>query len=337
MDRPYFASRQAYAARFTDAAFWRPYVEAVCERHALPCDEVRAGYPGTHAVFLVDGRYAVKVYTDLFASAGDAATERAVYRLVARSPDLPAPALLAGGDLFPADGGWPWPYIVTSVVPGERYGDARPHLSLAERLGVASALGPILRRIHDLPLPAHGALDRSWSSFLDFLAERRRLCHAAHAGWATLPAHLLAQIDAYLLPSDALADRSQPPRLVHADLTEDHVLGAATDGRWQPSGIIDFGDARTGDRLYELIALHLDVFRCDKRLLRAFMDAYGRDAWPRERFAGRMMSLALLFPFNDLGEVLRTYPSAAISGSLEELASLLWDLDAPGLPGSEPD
>jgi hygromycin-B 7''-O-kinase len=39
--------------------------------------------------------------------------------------------------------------------------------------------------------------------------------------------------------------------------------------------LIDFGDAMVGDLHYELAALHLDLFDCDKRLLRQFLDHYG--------------------------------------------------------------
>ncbi|HEX6608694.1 MAG TPA: hypothetical protein VF276_17480, partial [Chloroflexia bacterium] len=87
MERPVFRSRADYAGRFTDAAYWRPYIEAVCDRHALgPCNEVRAGLPGTNAVFLVDGRYAVKLYTDLFGGATSFPAERDLYGWFAAHP-----------------------------------------------------------------------------------------------------------------------------------------------------------------------------------------------------------------------------------------------------------
>src|SRR5689334_4685658 len=65
--RPVFASGAEYAARFTDPAYWRPYVAAVCARHGLgPCAAIQAGRPGTHAVFVVDERVVVKLYSPLF-------------------------------------------------------------------------------------------------------------------------------------------------------------------------------------------------------------------------------------------------------------------------------
>jgi len=100
---------------------------------------------------------------------------------------------------------------------------------------------------------------------------------------------------------------------------------------WQPSGIIDFGDAMAGDRLYELVALHLGLFRCDKRLLRTFLDTYGFDPGLRRDFVRRAMSLTLLHEFNVLSSVFPTFPDAGRVTSLAELATLLWDLEQPGL------
>ena len=62
MRRPHFESVTAYGRLFTDAAYWRPYVAAICARHGLGrCGEVRSGLPGTFPVFIVAGRYVVKL------------------------------------------------------------------------------------------------------------------------------------------------------------------------------------------------------------------------------------------------------------------------------------
>ena len=89
-----------------------------------------------------------------------------------------------------------------------------------------------------------------------------------------------------------------PSCLIHADLTHDYVLGAFQDGHWRPTGLIDFGDAWVGDRIYELVAVHLSVFQADTLLLQAFLNAYRFDAAVRERFVERAMLATLLFEFN---------------------------------------
>ena len=38
---------------FNKADVWRPLVEAICKRHGLPGGEIRPGFEGTNAVFIV--------------------------------------------------------------------------------------------------------------------------------------------------------------------------------------------------------------------------------------------------------------------------------------------
>jgi hygromycin-B 7''-O-kinase len=323
VERPIFTSREDYGPRFTDPTFWRPYVEAICARHELgPCAELRAGLPGTNPVFIVDETYAVKLYVNLFNGAVSYPVERTTYELIARAPGLPAPALIVAGDLFDLAGGWPWPYIVTQAIPGLSLGESQ--VSYADRLALAAWLGPVVRRIHALPLDEAGPLRRTWGDFAAFLAAQRAAAAATHARWGRLPARLVAQIDDYLLDVDELIDRTEPPALIHADLNRDHVLGEMVDGAWRPSGVIDFGDVKIGDRMYELVALHLGLFDADRRLLRAFLDTYGFDAALRRDFVRRAMAMTLLFEFDTLGEIVESVPSAAAAASLEELAELLW-------------
>ncbi len=139
-----------------------------------------------------------------------------------------------------------------------------------------------------------------------------------------MPPDLLAQIADYLLPDDALFDRSARPALLHADVTADHLLlQQDASGHWALTGLIDFGDARVGDPLFELVALFLDAFDCNKRMLRSFWEGYGPEMaygdWVR-----RAMSYALLFPFDSLGVALRVRPELRQARSLNDLAVTLW-------------
>src|SRR2546421_9547152 len=132
--RPVFRSRQEYGPRFTDAAFWRPYVAEVCRRHDLtPVTRVRAGLPGTHPVFLVEERWVVKFFADLFGGEESFAIEREITDLLAGVPGFPAPRLVAEGDLFPSQSGWRWPYLVFSRLPGTSLGEVYDGVSPVDR------------------------------------------------------------------------------------------------------------------------------------------------------------------------------------------------------------
>ncbi len=322
-----------YRSHFMDSALWETYVRQVCSRHfSTPAGQVRPGLAGSFPTFIVDERWVVKFFGRLFDGGLGFETELQASRLLAADPSIPAPAILASGNLFAEPGGWPWPYLIYEFIPGVSFGEVYEQAPLDEKLALARNLGEVVRRIHRLPLAGSGVFPFTWDAYLSFLRAQRLACAANHRGWGSLPGRLVEQIDGFLLPVEELVDLGAAPHLIHADLTGDHLLGRLEGGRWTTLGLIDFGDAMTGSLFYELVALHLDLFRSDKRLLRAFLDAYGLDETLQRDFAARAMTASLLHRFDVLVLAFRDpHPRLQELSSLEELARLLWNLDAPGI------
>lgn len=286
---------EQYRRLFTDVALWTPYVRAICGRHGLaPCERVRVGIPGTCPAFIVEDRWVVKFFGRLFDGAASYAVEQAAGRMALSDPRIPTANLRGWGAL--GGEGWPWPYLVFDYIYSISVGEVWPELDAGEKARIAREMGETVRALHRLPLPPGGPFPTSHEPYAQFLAEQRAGCAERHRAWGTLPAHLIDQIDAYLPPTDYLIDRSRPPHLIHADLTGDHLLGRLREGRWQTLALIDFGDARTGDFLYELAALHLDLFRGEKAPLGAFLESYGLPAHPE--FPRRVLATCLLHQFN---------------------------------------
>ena len=108
---------------------------------------------------------------------------------------------------------------------------------------------------------------------------------------------------------------------------------------WVPSAIIDFADAKSGDPLYDLVALHMTVFQCNKRHLLGFLDAYcaacgdGVDFedvfGPRATFSRRAMWTTLLHPCNALAFLYRALPPETLSmvHSWADLEEIVWGLE----------
>lgn len=300
-------------------------MRTVCERHDLyPHGRIRSSLPGSHPVFIVEDRWVVKLFSDLFGGAQSFPVERDLYGLLGQTSTLPAPSLLASGSLFP-EAEWPWPYLVLTCIRGRSLGEEWERVSREERRRIAGLLGGWLRELHVLPFQPD-LFGRGRESYLDFLHRQRAVCMDNHSRWGTLPPHLLEQLPEYLLPVEALADTSCPPHLLHADLNGDHVLGEWAGEQWEPTGIIDFGDARAGDPLYEWVALHLGLLRCDKGLLQTFFEAYGGGDHLREDFARRAMCTTLLHEFNVLESVFEYLPEAAGAERLEDLGALVWGM-----------
>lgn len=320
MQRPTFASRAEYGARFTDVTFWRPYVAEICRRHGIaPHECVVGGTPGTHPVFLVEGRWAVKLFSDLFGGERAWAAERDCYALTASAPQIDAPRQIAEGALF-ADGPWRWPYLVSSIIPGAALSAVWDEVTHANRAALAEYAGRQLRALHALPLEGASALGDGWDTFAETMAERHAACTARHWADDRIPPHFAAQIERFLPSLDELIDRRAPPRLVHGDLNGDHLLVTPDGDALAPRGIIDFGDAQAGDPLYEIGALHVGMFGGDPALLAAFLRGYGPDEGFRRDFERRALAYTMLHEFDVFADLFERRPALAEQPTLEGLA-----------------
>jgi hygromycin-B 7''-O-kinase len=315
-----------YRSGFTDLGLWEPYVRAVYERHAgVPCELVRGTLPGSFPTFICDDRWVIKFFGRLFEGGESFEAELQASQIASFDPALLLARVVAAGRLFESPSEWPWPYIIFTYLPGVSIGEVYDQVSFEDKDLLARHIGAYTRRLHRLPLVgSHFPAD--WAPYASFLQAQRAACQANHAAWGALPAAWLDQLENYILPVNELVEEYLQPHLIHADLTRDHVLGTFQGGHWKTSGLIDFGDAMVGDLFYELVALHIDLFDCDKRLLKAFMVGYSFPSGYKRGFARRAMSLTLLFRFNVLEMVFERHPEARQTGSLEELGEWMWNV-----------
>jgi hypothetical protein len=288
---------EQYRQLFTSVDFWTPYVQKVCQRHQLtPAGPVRTGVPGTCPSFIVAERWVVKFFGRLFDGGKCFAAEEEAGRLASLDPAIPVARVITQGELRRAD--WPWPYLVFPFIPGKSLGEQADQIDETSWQQIAAEAGEFARRLHALPLAGSTVFPDHLDSYRAFLETQRAACAANHRRWGTLPHRLIDQIEHYLPPLETLVDDDRPAHLIHADLTRDHLLGTVENRRWHTLALIDFGDAMTGDFLYELSVAHLDLFRADRKLLGIFLDAYGLKSEARVGLPHRVMATALLHQFN---------------------------------------
>ncbi len=325
---PTFADDEAYERSLQDAAFWAPYAKAALRLSGLPDEgEVRTHYPTTHVAALVNDAYLVKLHYEDWFGEDSFQTEREAYTLLARQ-ELPIPELLAEGALY--EDGWRWPFLAMTAMHGRSLRDLDGDAGPQDLLRVATWLGRTLKDLHHVP--THDGERISLEIYADMIQVREQRCHRDHEQWGSLPAHLVEHVRDYVWEARKLIDpERETPAFLHGDLHAGNVFMDGEPGAMEPTGIVDFNDAYEGDPHYDLVAIHTKAFGADKRLLRALLDGYGwgelGKQWPR-----RMMALTLAHDYDMIQPVADRYPEAlAAVGSLDELASLLWDLDAPGL------
>ncbi len=284
-----------WGAIYTDDQLWRPVVErvwAIDERLprvtgiARP-KQVRSGYPGTCAVFLVDGAAVIKFYPPVVE--GDYDRERAVYGLLSgRVSHLPA--LLADGVFHDRID---WPYVVVSYIAGEPWREISHRLIAAEQRAILAELGRVIRVAHETTLPKTGAWP-SQMGWAEFVGDR--LPHLpAELRRTALSESIIEETMTLVNDTDWFA---VPPVLLHADLTGDHPLLAVRDGRWSLVGLIDWADAMVGDPLYDAVAFWFDTCRQDAALFRAFLDGYGSGFGRAADLPDRLLAMTFLHEFN---------------------------------------
>ena len=281
---------------FTDETVWRPVVERVWAgdedlrrasgiRHPSTID---AGYPGTCAVFMVSNTVVIKFFPPMVAR--DYGRELSVYRLIEnRVPHIPA---LLGSGVFQDRIGWP--YLVVSRLGGMAWRDVRSAISLAEARAVMAELGRVIRFAHDTPLPQSGV----WPAARDWVAlvESRlpRIGSDLTCGTSLHP-DVIAEIEREMAANDWFATR---PCLLHADLTEDHLLLDRREGSWSMTGLIDWADAEVCDPLYDCVAFWFSICRRDAGLFYAFTEGYGLDIFGGVEIIRRLEACTFLHRFS---------------------------------------
>lgn len=318
-----------YSAHFMDAGLWEPFVRWVAARHGFEVHGILPGFPGTFPTFVVNLRggetgssqtcIVVKFFGPLFEGGASFETERSMGALISsHRMSIPSPAVLADGQLSDQ-----WHYLIFEYIPAVSLNQARGVLNAGQLATIARQMGRFMHELHHLPATSQALRPvslstRNWHCFTDFLKNQRANCVLNHERWQDLPPHLMVQLPEFISPMGDLIDLRSQPHLIHSDLTGDHLLGKFTSDNpaiplqvkpgedagiarsssvWESLAIIDWGDSRMGNILYELVALHLDLFQSDLNLLHLCLEAYDLPIYYRHGFPKKALSMALLHQF----------------------------------------
>jgi len=172
----------------------------------------------------------------------------------------------------------PLRFALMTLVSGRplRHWMAEPDIDHAYR-----QMGELLRRIHDIPMPAYGYVrghgidkpastnaDYMTAAFEDVFQRFRDLGGDAELGRRLQP---LAE------ESFDLLKESAGPVLCHDDFHQGNVLALRDDtGGLRLSGLIDFGNARAADRLFDLAKALFCSSHEDPRSRQPISEGYGK-------------------------------------------------------------
>jgi hygromycin-B 7''-O-kinase len=259
---------------------WQPVLADIvaAQAGADASAPIEARTDGTVLVARVGSTQVIKLYPPFLRD--HFAFERAMLDLLAGRLSLPTPRLLASGD----HAGWPW--LLMTQLSGAPLTDVWPTLDEPARLAALRLIGRVMAQVHAQPVNSLVALAPAWP---DFLARQRAGCQHRQQRNG-LPAHLLAQLDAFIAgevpagPDVPLTGEYTPMNLLH------DATGL--------SAMFDFGDGLVGPRAYDWLGPMCFLAAGHASRLDALFDGYGQ---PFDRHAREpLLRLLLLHRYSCL-------------------------------------
>ena len=306
---------------YNDVALWRPVVDAICAFEGIHYQSIERPRSNTNAVFILDRRLVVKVYSP-FWSEHD--IEPKLLEVLSDDGAVPVPEIVASGRY---EDRTTWRYLVMEHSPGQTLEALRSELSREEVMSIAAEIGSVTRSLHRTGIDKLEGADagETWDALID---RRRREVLPELISRRLITSDVAEGLVA-ILDDVVSSSRSKPRVVVHGDLESDHVLLSRTDGEWRVSSIIDFGDARVGLRDYELMPLWLGLFDRNAAEMRAFIESYDPTLLSDEAFPRRVMGWTLLHDFGTdaVAELLDGTDTPTPIETFDELCQIVW----PGL------
>ena len=310
-----------WASLFDDVSVWRPAIEAICRREGIACDRIEAPASNTNAVFILDRRVVIKIYSPFFA---EFAFERSLMELLERDAVVPLPAVRAVGVLRDRKD---WRYLALEFCAGRPLDELAPELPRAALLDVAAQVGRAVRRLHAVDPQPLATIDKgeAWPALVQ---RRRRRVLPELIERGLIAARVAGELEALL--EQALAEaRNVRHVVVHGDLNAEHVLLEERAGRWTVAALLDFGDARIGVPDYEWMPVWLGLCDRDAAVLRAFLEAYDPALPADPRLGQRIAAWTLLHDYGSdaIAELFEASGAPRPAALLDALQDLVW----PGL------
>jgi len=290
---------QAFDALHDQPERWHGVVASIAAGFSSAPVTPAAG--GTVLVGLVGAELVVKLFPPFLRDHFE--FERELLDRLHGRLSLPTPRRVAGGE---RDG---WPYHVMTQLPGRTLDTVWPALDEATKCSVLQHLGRTSAEVHALPVGSMAALAPAWPAFLQRQRER---CHVRQQRTG-LPAHLLAQLEAFLAGPVPVG----PEVILTGEYTPFNLL---FDGQGL-TGMFDFGDGLVGPRDYDWLGPLCFLAAGHAARIDAFFAGYGQ-AFDRTR-RGELLRLLLLHRYSHLPAQIAV-PGWQQSSTFAALAAQIW-------------
>ncbi len=304
---------------FTDTKIWTPIIKEICEKEGIQFIDIRSGFPGTNAVFILDNTYVIKIYPKRCHS--DYEHELEIQGILQENSNIIIPRILYNGVFMDRV---KWPYIIMEYIQGEAIRDVRDKIARQNKIEIYSQLGKMVKEIHDTSFDSMSNMNISDESYKSFINHRIKDCVKENIKKEVLSEKVIDQIPDFINSVD-ITPQNFTKVLVNGDLTEDHLLLKKCNGRWEIAALIDLADGKIAQREYDWIALWFSLLNSDVEGMKAFMYSYNSSININEEFRNKAMVFTFLHQFGAeiIENELKNEEKSKIE-SIEQLKDLLW-------------
>ncbi|HEX2594549.1 MAG TPA: aminoglycoside phosphotransferase family protein [Rhizomicrobium sp.] len=185
----------------------------------------------------------------------------------------------------------PVAYAIASWLPGE---PVRSFIGKRDLTDIYRAMGALIRRLHTVRLEAYGYITADGianprtsnaDAMRDTVEDRKFRDHGGDAD-------LAHRLEAIVTDRAALFTHSTGPVFAHDDVQQSNVLAARdANGALHLSGLIDFGNVRAADPVYDLAKCIFCAEHEDPTCRAAMLEGYGPIPHPEPEAALRLYTL----------------------------------------------
>lgn len=301
-----------YNKHFRDDA-WQEAAAIICERHKISYDSLIRSSQGENAIFFVDDSYVIKIFMEL---RDNYRRERASLEFARNKISLETPKILHDGKIEN------FSYIVMTKLAGVSMRDVWQGIDERNKVDIASRLGVVMKELHSHAAPLEsGALKRNWQEFVNHQARTtidRQTKAGANPEW-------LESLPEYLASVPELLSLNYKQVFLHGDIHPANLLLKEINGRWQLSGLFDFGDSLCGFHEYEFVAPGVLMVQGKRELQRELLLAYGYKETELDLdLRSRLMLLTILYECSNLRKYALRLKPEAVNFTLSELEAAIW-------------
>lgn len=303
---------EAFALWRGDRDRWQAAVLVICARERLVVGTPVAFPTGTNLVVALDERLVLKVFPPIFRSQFEA--EVATLAQLAGRLTFAIPAIVARGEI---EG---WSYLCMTRLEGVVGSEVWPRLDDGARRHLLVDIGQTISAVQAVPPGPIGRGQPDWRRFIERQIDG---CRARHQARGLGEKHL-DDLDGILADARSVIAREAPAVILTGEYIPENFLLAQRNGRWEISGLFDFGDVMTGPADYDLLGPSAFMAAGRADLVSALLSGFGYGAEDLdEALRRRLFTLMLLHRASDLRNV-------AIAGweekvdHLADLAGLIW-------------